>query len=89
MIARRAVVTGRVQGVGFRYFAERVARECGLNGWVRTLPDGSVETLAEGAEDSVARFLERLRQGPRASRVEAVAEQDVPVQGLSGFAITA
>ena len=49
-MARRAVVRGRVQGVGYRLFALRGAQQLGLNGWVRNLPDGSVETFAEGEE---------------------------------------
>lgn len=88
MTARRAVVSGSVQGVGFRFFAERAAREFGVRGWVRNLPDGSVETVAEGEEDAVSRYLARLKAGPRASRVDAVAVDEVPTQGLSGFEIT-
>ena len=48
MIARRAIVSGRVQGVGFRFFAERAARRAGVRGWVRNLEDGRVETVVEG-----------------------------------------
>ena len=88
MKARRAVVTGRVQGVGYRFFAERAARELGVRGWVRNLPDGSVEALAEGDDDAIASFLARLRQGPHGSRVEALAEEDRAVTGLSSFEIT-
>jgi acylphosphatase len=86
--ARRAVVKGRVQGVGYRFFAERAARELGIRGWVRNLPDGSVEALAEGEDDAIARFLDRLRQGPRGSRVESLAEEDRAVTGFSSFEIT-
>jgi acylphosphatase len=86
--ARRAVVSGRVQGVGFRWFAERTARELGLQGWVRNLPDGSVETLVEGPDDALARYFDRLRRGPAGSRVEALVEEDRPPQGLSTFDIT-
>jgi acylphosphatase len=86
--ARRAVVTGRVQGVGYRFFAERIARELGIAGWVRNLPDGSVETLAEGEEDALSRFLERLRRGPLASRVDSVVVEERQAQGLVTFEIT-
>jgi acylphosphatase len=86
--ARRAVVSGRVQGVGFRFFAERAARELGVRGWVRNLPDGSVETVAEGEEDAVSRYLARLKAGPRASRVDEVAVDELPPQGLTVFEIT-
>jgi len=85
--ARRAVVQGRVQGVGFRYFAVRAARELGIAGWVRNLPDGSVETLAEGEPAAVDRYLERLRRGPVASRVEGVLIEERPEQGLASFEI--
>jgi len=85
--ARHAIVRGRVQGVGFRFFAERVALELGIRGWVRNLPDGSVETVAEGEEEVVVRYLERLREGPRASSVEAVVVEEFVSQGFSSFEI--
>ncbi len=88
MTARRAVLRGRVQGVGFRFFAERVAHELGVRGWVRNLPDGSVETVAEGEEQLVERYIERLRAGPRASRVEAVWIEELDSQGFRSFEIT-
>lgn len=67
-----AVVRGRVQGVGFRYFVRQAARELGLRGWVRNLPDGSVELEAEGDEAQLEALEERLRQGPALARVQAV-----------------
>ena len=88
MKARRAVVTGSVQGVGFRFFAERAARELGVRGWVRNRPDGSVETVAEGEEEAVAGYLRRLRLGPRASHVESVIVEELVVQGFASFEIT-
>jgi acylphosphatase len=88
MKCRRAVLRGRVQGVGFRFFAERAARELGVRGWVRNLPDGSVETLAEGEEEAVSRYMERLRQGPRGARVEGVAVEEQTTQGFASFEIT-
>lgn len=88
MKARRAVVSGRVQGVGFRFFTERAARELGVRGWVRNLPDGSVETVAEGEDDAMARFLERLRRGPLSSRVDRVLEEEMSVEGFTAFEIT-
>jgi len=87
MRTRRAVVTGRVQGVGYRFFAERAALELGIRGSVRNLPDGSVEAVAQGEEDAIARFLERLRRGPLGSRVDRVSEEDLPVRDLSSFEI--
>lgn len=88
MTARRAVVKGRVQGVGFRWFAERAARELGVRGWVRNLPDGTVETVAEGEEGAVAAYFARLESGPRGSRVDAVAVEDSKESGFSRFDIT-
>jgi acylphosphatase len=88
MKARRAIVRGRVQGVGYRFFAERAARELDVRGWVRNLPDGSVEAVAEGEEDAITRFFDRLRQGPRGARVEQLAEEDLSIRGFSSFEIT-
>ena len=72
MIARRFLVTGRVQGVGFRYFALQRGRALGLTGWVRNRQDGSVEVEAEGSRGSLERLIEELRAGPTAARVEAL-----------------
>jgi acylphosphatase len=86
--ARRALVQGRVQGVGFRYYAVRAAREFGVSGWVRNLPDGSVETLVEGDAAAVEGYLDRLRRGPSASRVEGVVVEERAEEGHSTFEIT-
>ena len=88
VVARRAVVTGRVQGVGFRYFAERAARETGVKGWVRNLPDGAVETFAEGEEQAVSLYLEKLRVGPWCARVAALRDEEAPAAGHAAFEIT-
>ena len=63
-VARRYVVSGRVQGVGFRYFTQDAALREGVTGWVRNLPDGRVEALVEG-EEAVTRLERALRSGPR------------------------
>ncbi len=72
MAPARALVTirGRVQGVGFRFFTLRTARELGLSGWVRNLPNGDVEALFEGERSTIEQALAACRQGPPASRVE-------------------
>ena len=88
MIARRALVSGRVQGVGFRFFAERAARAAGVRGWVRNLPDGRVETLAEGEESAVAQYFEKIRKGPMGGRVDSVEVEDRAPEDLEGFGIT-
>ncbi len=88
MIARRAVVSGRVQGVGFRFFAERAAREAGVKGWVRNRPDGTVETMVEGEQAAVDGYLDRLRKGPLGSRVAGVTIEDVSPGSFHSFDIT-
>ena len=65
-----AIVKGRVQGVGFRYFVCRNARDLNLLGWVRNRPDGRVEALAEGEQSAVEEWALAMRQGPSGSRVE-------------------
>ena len=86
--ARRFVVRGRVQGVGFRWFVEREAHVLAVSGWVRNNADGSVEVLAQGTRDQLLGLRSRLRRGPRAARVDEVEESEVgPVAGLSSFRI--
>jgi len=87
-VARRVVVRGRVQGVGFRYFVTRRARALGLTGWVRNLADGSVEALCEGPDVAVAALLEQLRSGPRLARVDDLEEHaEVPSGEHEGFVV--
>src|SRR3979411_3510931 len=86
--ARRFVVRGRVQGVGFRWFVEREAHILGIAGWVRNNADGSVEVLAQGTRDQLLGLHSRLREGPRAARVDAVEESEAkPIEGLNSFRI--
>jgi acylphosphatase len=86
--AKRYLVRGRVQGVGFRWFVEREARILGIAGWVRNNHDGSVEVLAQGTRDQLSGLHSRLREGPRAARVDSVDVSEVqPVVGLSAFRI--
>src|SRR5258705_5699253 len=86
--ARRFVVRGRVQGVGFRWFVEREAHILGISGWVRNNSDGSVEVLAQGTREQLLGLRSRLRQGPRAARVDDVEEFEAkPVSGLNRFRI--
>jgi acylphosphatase len=67
------LLSGRVQGVGFRYFAYRLARELGLNGWVRNLPDGTVEIEAQGEEDRLDQFLLEIKSGPQLAIVKDIS----------------
>src|SRR5436853_2933486 len=86
--ARRFVVRGRVQGVGFRWFVEREAHMLRIAGWVRNNHDGSVEVLAQGSRDQLSGLHSRLREGPRAARVDNVEVSEArPVAGLSAFRI--
>jgi len=86
--ARRFVVRGRVQGVGFRWFVEREAHMLGVAGWVRNNSDGSVEVLAMGTREQLFGFSSKLREGPRAARVDDVEELEArPVEGLKAFRI--
>ena len=87
MTARRAVIRGRVQGVGFRFFAERAAHSLGVHGWVRNREDGTVETLAEGDERAVGEYLARLSRGPLGARVDEVVVEDAAGEGLSAFEV--
>ncbi|MGE5741022.1 MAG: acylphosphatase [Candidatus Aminicenantes bacterium RBG_16_66_30] len=63
-------VDGRVQGVAYRFYAEKHAARLGVTGWVKNLADGRVEILAEGSAKEIATFLERLKEGPSLARVE-------------------
>jgi acylphosphatase len=87
-LARRYLISGRVQGVGFRFFVDAAARREGLHGWVRNLPDGRVEILAEGEAEAMRRFEGQVRQGPPASRVAEVdVEERTPAAQEPGFSI--
>jgi acylphosphatase len=88
-VARRYVISGRVQGVGFRWFTEAAASREGIHGSVRNLPDGSVEAVAEGDADAIERFERALRHGPPSARVDRVeVDATVPNGRDSGFTVT-
>lgn len=78
-LARRYLISGRVQGVGFRLFTQETGVREGLHGWVSNLPDGRVEIQAEGDVEALERFERTIRQGPRGARV---GEVDVTDTGL-------
>jgi len=87
-LARRFIVRGRVQGVGFRWFVEREAHILGIAGWVRNNSDSSVEVLAQGTREQLAGLRSRLRQGPRAARVDDVEELEAElIRNLTAFRI--
>jgi acylphosphatase len=86
--ARRFVISGKVQGVGFRYFTTRVARELKLSGWVRNLPDGRVEALAAGPKARLERFQAELRIGPPRAEVASIEVAEAPADAkIEGFHI--
>src|SRR5438270_10172756 len=83
-LAHRYIVRGRVQGVGFRWFVEREAHIVGVSGWVPNNSDGSVEVLAQGTREQLLGLRSRLREGPRAARVDDVEEFEAkPGSGLN------
>ena len=89
MIRRRFCVSGLVQGVGFRYRCAESARALGLAGWVRNLPDGSVEAVFEGAEAAVDSMTEWMRTGPRLAQVTGIEIHDEAPVGENTFRISA
>jgi acylphosphatase len=87
-VSRHILVSGRVQGVGFRYFTQDAAAREGIYGWVRNLPDGRVEIQAEGESDAMDRFEHRVRHGPRGASVDDVDVSElVPSHQNLGFHI--
>jgi len=87
MFARRYIVKGRVQGVGFRYFTHQIAQELGVRGWVKNLPNGTVEVYAEGDEDPIEQLLTGIKKGPSLGFVEDVEVGEVEPEGYRGFSI--
>jgi acylphosphatase len=88
--AKRFLVTGFVQGVGFRYFTQRAAERLHLNGYVRNLRDGRVEAYAIGTPTQLAKFRAELLRGPLAASVMKVIEEEdtIQTQYETSFAIT-
>ena len=80
---RRYLVTGRVQGVGFRWFVERETQLIGVGGWVRNRDDGAVEVLASGTDEQLGSLYDKLREGPRAARIDRVEVDDAA--SFSGY----
>lgn len=88
IVARTFLISGRVQGVGFRMFAQDAALVDGIHGFVRNLPDGRVEAFAEGDLAAVDRLELKLRRGPRGAVVESFdVEPAAPTHRATGFAI--
>ena len=85
--ARRWIVRGQVQGVGYRYFAQKNASLLGLAGYARNLDDGSVEVYAVGAAEQLSEMAGRLRLGPRWADVRGVEETEAVVHRSSSFEV--
>lgn len=81
---RHFVVRGRVQGVGYRWFAVRAAEELGLAGWVRNCDDGSVEVVAKGDPGLLLRLEGALRRGPGSARVTDVTSSEIQHEAVDG-----
>ena len=87
MICARIRISGRVQGVGFRYFARRSAKELGITGWVRNLPGGGVEALLEGERQKVGEMLNLLKIGPSQAIVSGIDLSEIECKGYEDFKI--
>jgi len=79
LLAKRFYVSGSVQGVGYRFFAQRVASSLGVRGYVKNLFDGRVEVYAIAAPEALAAFREQLKRGPRFASVDEVAEAEAEI----------
>ena len=86
-IARKVVVSGRVQGVFFRDSTRREAQRLGVGGWVRNRSDGRVEALFEGPADAVEQLVRWCREGPRHADVDDVSVTDIEPEGVDSFSI--
>lgn len=87
MASYRYLVSGHVQGVGYRYFAWHAAESLGVNGFVRNLEDGRVEVVAEATDDILTQFEARLKEGPSFSSVSALDRTAIEPRGDRGFSI--
>ncbi len=86
-VCRHVLVSGRVQGVAFRWYAREAAEGLGVSGWVRNLPDGRVEAWIEGEEGSVRAMLGWLEKGPPAAHVTGVQVSERDPEGVEGFEV--
>ncbi len=87
-IARKFIVKGIVQGVGYRFFTQRAAAECGITGYVKNLENGDVEVVAEGEQTDMENFKRKLLAGPQYSIVKSLEEIVLePTNGFPSFRI--
>lgn len=78
---RHLRIHGKVQGVGYRFYATRVARRLGLKGWVQNMRDGSVEAQVEGEKESIDEWIEEIREGPRYAEVTRIEQESKEFSG--------
>ena len=86
-VGRHLRITGSVQGVFFRAWAQGEARELNVSGWIRNCPDGSVEAHLSGDENAVERMVVRMRRGPANARIADVTVEDVPPENKGRFQV--
>lgn len=86
-IAKRWLVAGTVQGVGFRMFVQHKAAALGISGWTRNIDDGRVEVYAVGTGDRLNDLAAALHLGPRMADVRSVEEHQEPVEAITGFSV--
>lgn len=88
LVRVRVFADGLVQGVAYRFYAEKYAARLDITGWVRNLPDGRVEVLAEGTAEHIEMFLERLKEGPSHARIDSFDVRREPSTGeFGGFRV--
>jgi len=87
MVTLSYLISGRVQGVGYRHHARRMAEAFDIRGWIRNLPDGRVEIVATGAEENLRSFREQIELGPRGARVDRVDVQEKELERHVSFTI--
>ena len=85
LVARHLILHGRVQGVFYRDWTVETARSLGLAGWVRNLPDGTVEANLEGEESALGRMIEAMHDGPPRASVDRIEQRDIPAEGFDRF----
>ncbi|MBY8336194.1 acylphosphatase [Alteriqipengyuania sp. NZ-12B] len=83
--ARHLILHGRVQGVFYRDWTVETARSLGLTGWVRNLPDGTVEAHLEGEETALGRMIDAMHDGPPRASIDRIDQRDIPAEGFDRF----
>lgn len=81
------IISGRVQGVGYRYFIQKHANDLALSGWVQNQEDGSVEAEFEGPSNAVEKMIQFCREGPSHAKVEEIKKESVPVKDEGIFRV--